>query len=364
MTHTCDDDSDTEINLSFNGASSITGDDDVHVANENIGRPETGSKSESLLSSPIEGWDLSPDGVRTSEGLETSIAESKINVLFLFFWRILNKDWLPRCIGMAKPDLIPESSAQEERDEERNWRSVVIMGLERKIDLKVIEPYKKVISYIFPYECLTLLGLIPSFLGPFQVLSHGGYQGNDCQTAVIVFSACFLPDRSRVDYDYVMEHLFLWDYSWFIVVCLNHPILFLSATNRYVLTTLDQLVAEDYVLIYFHGATPKSCIPRFSWVKNCYQMIDRRLRKNLKRLYLVHPTLWLKAAVLMCRPFIRYISSTNQTNMLNSDFFFNGLTCLFYSTKFSRKIMYIPNLPSLSAELPMDHVCIPDRVKQ
>ena len=74
---------------------------------------------------------------------------------------------------------------------------------------------------------------------------------------------------------------------------------------RYVLTTLDQLVAEDYNLIYFHGATPKNCIPRFSWVKNCYQMIDRRLRKNLKRLYLVHPTIWLKAAVLMCRPFIR-----------------------------------------------------------
>jgi prune family protein 2 len=44
----------------------------------------------------------------------------------------------------TKPDLIPETSVPEERDEERNWRSVVIMGLERKIDLKVIEPYKKV----------------------------------------------------------------------------------------------------------------------------------------------------------------------------------------------------------------------------
>ena len=45
---------------------------------------------------------------------------------------------------MPKPDLIPEMSSQEENDEERNWRSVVISGLERKIDLKVIEPYKKV----------------------------------------------------------------------------------------------------------------------------------------------------------------------------------------------------------------------------
>ena len=85
--------------------------------------------------------------------------------------------------GMPKPDLIPEISAQEERDEEHNWRSVVISGLERKIDLKVIEPYKKVLSH--------------------------GYQNDDSQTAIIVFSACYLPDRARVDYDYVMEHLFL-----------------------------------------------------------------------------------------------------------------------------------------------------------
>lgn len=51
----------------------------------------------------------------------------------------------------TKPDLIPETSVQEEKDEERNWRSVVIMGLERKIDLKVIEPYKKVI--LLPVIC-------------------------------------------------------------------------------------------------------------------------------------------------------------------------------------------------------------------
>ena len=34
------------------------------------------------------------------------------------------------------------------------------------------------------------------------------------------------------------------------------------------------------------------------------------------------------------------------------------------SAKFSRKIAYVPNLTSLSSLLPMDHVCIPDRVKQ
>ena len=36
---------------------------------------------------------------------------------------------------------------------------------------------------------------------------------------------------------------------------------------RYVLTTLDQLIAEDYVLIYLHGATTRSNMPSFAWLK-------------------------------------------------------------------------------------------------
>jgi len=50
--------------------------------------------------------------------------------------------------GMPKPDLIPETSEQQEDDKEHNWRSVIISGLERKIDLKAIEPYKKVLAQV------------------------------------------------------------------------------------------------------------------------------------------------------------------------------------------------------------------------
>ncbi|XP_023231023.1 uncharacterized protein LOC111631061 [Centruroides sculpturatus] len=191
--------------------------------------------------------------------------------------------------GYSGSDPIPELSATEEIIEERNWKTCFVGGSERKIDMKVIEPYKK-------------------------VLSHGGYFGPD-RHAIIVFGACYLPDRSRHDYDYVMDNLFL-----------------------YVLTTLDQLVAEDYILIYFHGATRRSNMPSFGWLKRCYQMIDRRLRKNLKGLYLVHPTFWLKTIVIMTRPFI--------------------------SSKFSRKLRFINSLQELSDLIPMDHVSIPDIVKK
>ncbi|CAN7984048.1 unnamed protein product [Ixodes hexagonus] len=184
---------------------------------------------------------------------------------------------------------IPELSAMEEYTEERSWRTINVGGVERKIDMKVIEPYKK-------------------------VLSHGGYFGEE-RHAIIVFSACYLPDRGRRDYDYVMDNLFL-----------------------YVLSTLDQLVAEDYVLIYLHGATERSIMPSFGWLKRCYQMIDRRLRKNLKGLYLVHPTFWVKTIVIMTRPFV--------------------------SSKFSRKLRFVSSIEELSGLVPLDHVSIPDKVKQ
>ena len=90
--------------------------------------------------------------------------------------------------------------------------------------------------------------------------------------------------------------------------------------DRYVLTTLHELIADDYILIYFHnpsGSGPSSLnsspslasnnMPTFSWLKRCYHMIDRKLRKNLKALYLVHPTFWLKTLVIMTKPLLRSV---------------------------------------------------------
>ncbi|XP_014681817.1 PREDICTED: uncharacterized protein LOC106821494 [Priapulus caudatus] len=200
---------------------------------------------------------------------------------------------------------LPELSASEEYRESRSWKRVVVGGKQQTIDMKVIEPYKK-------------------------VLSHGGYYGEGLK-AIIVFAACYLPDRSRNDYEYVMDNLFL-----------------------YVINTLEQLVAEDYMLVYLHSGSVGNNMPRFSWLKRCYQMIDRRydyddprcyrvgtmmpLRKNLKALYLVHPTFWLKTIVIMCRPFI--------------------------SHKFWNKLKFIYTLKQLDENIPMDYVYVPDQVKR
>ncbi|XP_015783542.1 uncharacterized protein LOC107361272 isoform X2 [Tetranychus urticae] len=205
---------------------------------------------------------------------------------------------------------VPELSAQEEMNETRSWRESCPIGDKgevKKIDLKVIEPYKK-------------------------VLSHGGYyhhynsaQLNKNNTtpgpgpAIIIFSACYLPDRSRKDYGYVMDNLFM-----------------------YVLTTLHELVADDYILIYFHNAgcagVSSNNMPTFSWLKRCYTMIDKRLRKNLKSLFLVHPTFWLKTFVIMTKPFI--------------------------SSKFSKKLKFVSTLAELNDLVPIESTVIPPPVKQ
>lgn len=44
-------------------------------------------------------------------------------------------------------ESIPEYTAEEEREDNRLWRTVVIGEQEQRIDMKVIEPYKRVISH-------------------------------------------------------------------------------------------------------------------------------------------------------------------------------------------------------------------------
>ncbi|CAL8405657.1 unnamed protein product [Arctogadus glacialis] len=199
-------------------------------------------------------------------------------------------DWDdPRAANRSGPrepvEPIPTCSAEEERQEGQLWRAVVIGEQEHRINMKSIEPYQKVVS-------------------------HGGYYGNGVH-AIIVFAACFLPDSDSEDYHEVMENLFL-----------------------YVISTLELMVAEDYMIVYLNGATPHRRMPGLGWLKRCYQMIDRRLRKNLKSFIIVHPSWFIRTILAITRPFI--------------------------STKFSNKIKYVNSLDELRELIPMEYVHIPE----
>ncbi|TMS09643.1 Caytaxin [Larimichthys crocea] len=185
---------------------------------------------------------------------------------------------------VATAKRLPGESEEERDSSGRLWRTVIIGDQEQRIDMQVIRPY-------------------------LRVVTHGGYYGEGLN-AIIVFAACHLPDSNCEDYTYIMENLFL-----------------------YVVSSLELLVAEDYMIIYMNGATPRRKMPGIGWLKRCYQMIDRKLRKNLKCLIIAHPTWFIRTVLAISRPFI--------------------------SVKFMDKIRYVHTLQELSQIIPMEHVQIP-----
>ncbi|KAM9385306.1 bcl-2/adenovirus E1B 19 kDa-interacting protein 2-like protein [Pholidichthys leucotaenia] len=162
-----------------------------------------------------------------------------------------------------------------------------------------------------PQESQVNMTVLEPFL---RVLSHGGYYG-DGMNDIIVFSSCYLPENSLENYQYVMDNLF-----------------------RFVVGTLDLMVAENYVIVYFCAGGQKDKLPGISWLRECYTTIDRKLRKNLKGFFVVHPTWAIKALITIIKPFI--------------------------SSKFSRKLKFVDSLKSLSQHIPTEHVQIPDCVAQ
>uniref|UniRef100_A0A3P9ICP4 CRAL-TRIO domain-containing protein n=1 Tax=Oryzias latipes TaxID=8090 RepID=A0A3P9ICP4_ORYLA len=162
-----------------------------------------------------------------------------------------------------------------------------------------------------PQESRVNMTVLEPFL---RVLSHGGYHG-DGMDDIVVFSSCYLPENHLENYQYVMDNLF-----------------------RFVVGTLELMVAENYVIVYLCSGSQKDKLPGIGWLRDWYTTIDRRLRKNLKGFYVVHPTWYIKALITIIKPFI--------------------------SSKFSRKLQFVDSLQELSQLIPTEHVQIPEGVRQ
>ncbi|XP_035826227.1 rho GTPase-activating protein 8 isoform X2 [Aplysia californica] len=126
---------------------------------------------------------------------------------------------------------------------------------------------------------------------------------------VIVLSACKLPSNKTFDHQRLLQYL-------------KH--------------TLDKYVEQDYVLVYFHHGLHRGNKPKLSWLLQAYREIDRKYKKNLKMMYLVHPTNFIKVLWNIFRPII--------------------------SVKVGSKMMYVNYLVELKRHLPFDQLAIPQPV--
>ncbi|XP_036622394.1 bcl-2/adenovirus E1B 19 kDa-interacting protein 2-like protein isoform X1 [Trichosurus vulpecula] len=241
------------------------------------------SPTHSTPSSPHGSSDLDVDD------LETPSDSEQLDSGHEFEW----EDELPQTEGLGASEAaerLGQSCVWDVAGEDgHRWKVFRTGNRELRVDMTVIEPYKK-------------------------VLSHGGYHG-DGLNAVVLFASCYLPRSSIPNYSYVMEHLF-----------------------RYIVGTLELLVAENYLLVHLSGGTSRAQVPPVSWIRQCYRTLDRRLRKNLRAVVVVHATWYVKAFLVMLRPFI--------------------------SSKFSRKIRFLDSLGELGQLISLEHIHIPDAVRQ
>lgn len=146
----------------------------------------------------------------------------------------------------------------------------------------------------------------------YDVARHGILQvaGDDRQgRRIFTFSCCRLPPLHQLNHQRLLEYL------------------------KY---TLDQHVENDYTIVYFHYGLSSQNKPSLGWLQNAYKEFDRKYKKNLKALYVVHPTSLIKALWNIFKPLI--------------------------SHKFGKKVTYCSNLRELREHLQCDQLLIPPEV--
>eukprot|EP00039_Didymoeca_costata_P033066 m.40562 g.40562 ORF g.40562 m.40562 type:complete len:385 (+) comp9679_c0_seq1:168-1322(+) len=107
---------------------------------------------------------------------------------------------------------------------------------------------------------------------------------------------------------------------------------------RYMKHCMDGLVDSDYTIVYLHHGITSKNKPKLSWLRQVYSSFDRRYKKNLKALLIVHPSRLIKTVTVFCRPFI--------------------------SSKFYKKISNLDELLQLEEFIKLEQLNIPDIVKK
>lgn len=111
-----------------------------------------------------------------------------------------------------------------------------------------------------------------------------------------------------------------------------------SAFIKFIIQKMEAYVQNDYVLVYFHQGLKDDSKPSVGFLWNSYKELDRSFKKNLKRLCVVHPTMFIKIVWNFFKPFI--------------------------SVKFKNKLVYISSLKELQENLGLNSLKLPDSIYQ
>ncbi|EPS66610.1 hypothetical protein M569_08166, partial [Genlisea aurea] len=119
----------------------------------------------------------------------------------------------------------------------------------------------------------------------------------------------------------------------FLLRCLN-----LERFVMYVIKEFEPLIQKPYTIVYFHSAASLQMQPDLGWMKRLEQILGRKHQRNLHAIYVLHPTLGLKTAILAMQVLVDNVVW--------------------------KKVVYVDRLLQLFRYVPREQLTIPDFVFQ
>eukprot|EP01102_Stenamoeba_stenopodia_P010133 TRINITY_DN3020_c0_g1_i1.p1 TRINITY_DN3020_c0_g1~~TRINITY_DN3020_c0_g1_i1.p1 ORF type:complete len:726 (+),score=187.57 TRINITY_DN3020_c0_g1_i1:179-2356(+) len=104
----------------------------------------------------------------------------------------------------------------------------------------------------------------------------------------------------------------------------------------YFIFVMDQVVENNYVLVFCNTKSSGDNRPSFSWMRKAYSLFKRKYKKNLKALYIIHPNFSIKLVFKVFKPFV--------------------------SAKFWKKLVYIEDLTAIFQYIERDQLMLPETV--
>jgi predicted tellurium resistance membrane protein TerC len=76
----------------------------------------------------------------------------------------------------------------------------------------------------------------------------------------------------------------------------------------YLISLLDPLVKGDYIILYFHTLTEGHNHPSMTWMREVYNVLEYKHKKNLKGFYIIHPTFWTKVSNIILSDLVFFLN--------------------------------------------------------
>eukprot|EP01100_Stratorugosa_tubuloviscum_P004133 TRINITY_DN201_c5_g1_i1.p1 TRINITY_DN201_c5_g1~~TRINITY_DN201_c5_g1_i1.p1 ORF type:complete len:490 (-),score=180.18 TRINITY_DN201_c5_g1_i1:156-1625(-) len=234
---------------------------------------------------------------------------------------------------IATLNLLPENLGNEFGETVFEERKIRISNLVFSDDLS--QSYLKKDYDVIPESPIVLTS--PSDLRQYATISRNPDSGvivnsdetpenNDEETKAIYRT--LLKRAKKEDLSDMQELNFIFSSGFddlgraiIVVVGMNLP--FNANTNQlerilmHVILTMDPIVNREYVIVYLHENMQDSQQPEFAWLKKVYNIWSHKYSRNLRGLFIVSPTWWLKLFFTVLSPLITSLFLERMTYVEN-----------------------------------------------